>query len=933
MHHIRLFLSSPGDVTTERIIAQEVIEQIHYDPSFRGRVFIEVVAWDKPGSDTPMLATLTPQEAINQGLPKPSDCDIVIVIFWARMGTPLPEEFVKPESHRFTDPGGLAETRYLSGTEWEFVDAFEGAIEDGLPQVVVYRRTEKVLLDDESPDYPNNLIQKRRVRAFFDHFSNPDGSIRQGYNPYEQPEAFRKKLDAHLRTLLVRLLDGKTRRGEKVREKALWPRSPFPGLRAFTPEDAPIFFGRGKETDDLIERLNHSRFVAVVGASGAGKSSLVWAGLIPRLEANAIASDYTGSKDWRWLRFTPGDNPFLALADDRLEENPENIVRLADEMLADRPPWAELLLFIDQFEELLTLTAEKYRVPFARLLAAAARSERVRVVVTLRADFYHQLIAVDKSLTELLQKGSYPLGAPDDIALHEMITRPAERAGLRFEGDLDRRIVHETGGEPGTLALMAYLLDELYHRRSADGTLTVRAYEELGGVQGAIGRRAEAIFNGLDAAAQAMLPRIFHALVEVDERGTATRQRASLEQVIVNEAARRLVEAFTRARLLVRDEKAGQPIVEVAHEALLRRWERLAEWIETTQDDLRLLRQVRLAAVEWEQHGSAEAYRWPDERLQPVYQMIERLALDEQRDFNEAERDFIRREFDRLLEVLQDPDTTHQRRSRIGERLCVIGDRRKGVGLRDDGLPDIDWCKVEIEGQSSVEVDIEKIGRVTVELPFYIARYPVTYLQFQAFVEAADGINDPHWWQGLAAREEDKTLISQRFQFINHPRDSVNWYQAIAFCRWLSYRLGGTYELQQVMDWPVRLPTEAEWQLAANGGDPANVYPWGGEWDGRFANARESGLSRSTGVGMYPHGAARCRALDMAGNVWEWTLTEYGSGKSGNFGNDNTRVLRGGSWSDGGGLVRAVSRGNYPPDGRPNVNGFRVCVAAPVMGR
>ncbi|MEE8291488.1 MAG: hypothetical protein V3R80_08420, partial [Candidatus Tectomicrobia bacterium] len=127
--HLRVFLASPGDVHDERNQARAVLEGLPYDTFLRGQVTLEVVAWDKPGAGTPMLATMTPQEAIETGLPKPSECDIVIVIFWSRMGTPLPEDWVKPAAYRY-----LADTewhdldaRYLSGAEWEYVDTLQAA--------------------------------------------------------------------------------------------------------------------------------------------------------------------------------------------------------------------------------------------------------------------------------------------------------------------------------------------------------------------------------------------------------------------------------------------------------------------------------------------------------------------------------------------------------------------------------------------------------------------------------------------------------------------------------------------------------------------------------------------------------------------------------------------------------------------------------------
>jgi hypothetical protein len=332
----------------------------------------------------------------------------------------------------------------------------------------------------------------------------------------------------------------------------------------------------------------------------------------------------------------------------------------------------------------------------------------------LRADFYHQMIPISPALVELLQNGSYPLGVPDPFSLREMIVRPAERAGLQFEDGLAERIVRHTGTEPGGLALMAYVLDELYSdpHRSADGRLSSRAYDDLGGVEGAIGKRADQVFNArsLSADARNALPHVFRRLVKVDNDGTATRRRAPFEDIgrTAPEAAQELVREFTKARLLVADEEKGRPAtVEVAHEALLRKWDRLPTWIRETQNDLRLVDQVKLAAEEWDREGRQEGYRWLDERLRPLYEAIDRLAIDKEREFSPTELEFICRESDRLLEEIENPDTSHIRRNEIGERLARIADPRPGIGLRPGGLPDIDWRLVQVPGKSSVEVEIE----------------------------------------------------------------------------------------------------------------------------------------------------------------------------------------------------------------------------------
>src|SRR5512147_1320397 len=193
---LRAFLASPGDVADERALALGVLEQLQYDPLLRGRITIETVAWDKPGAGTPMLATMTPQEAIKKGLPTPADCDIVIVIFWSRIGTPLPVDWKKPDG-----------SGYLSGTEWEYLHALEAAERQGKPEVLVYRRTEKIVLDPDDLAFDEKSWQWKLVKQFFHEFENLDGSLRRGYNPYSTPEAFREQLNLHLRALVRELLE------------------------------------------------------------------------------------------------------------------------------------------------------------------------------------------------------------------------------------------------------------------------------------------------------------------------------------------------------------------------------------------------------------------------------------------------------------------------------------------------------------------------------------------------------------------------------------------------------------------------------------------------------------------------------------------------------------------------------------------------------
>ena len=701
-----------------------------------------------------------------------------------------------------------------------------------------------------------------------------------------------------------------------------WHSSPFPGLRFFTPDDAPIFFGRRREADELLDWLRQERFIAVVGASGSGKSSLVAAGVLPRLH------EIPGGQAWQWRRFTPGglgDDPFVALAArlepglerydlngraiaDKLRANGD-LASLAAMLLAHDPAEAELLLFIDQFEELFTLTQPEHRRRFIAMLARAAQSPRLRTVLTLRADFYHRCVEFPP-LAELLRTGSFTLAAPEMPALLEMITGPTAVAGLRFEDDLPGRVLRDTGSEPGSLALMAFALAELYEARQDDTTLTHAAYDSFDGVKGAIAMRAETAYSELEEAAQHALGEVFKELVEVDpERGIPTRKRAPRTRFDGSPAAQQFIERFEKARLLVGDNPdRDDAVVEVAHEALLTHWERLHRWITDCFDDLRLLWQVRLETAEWARLGRPEAHLWRHARLQPVYAMIERLHPN----LTDIEQDFIRPEAERLLEEIDDPATTHQRRAIIGELLADIGDHRPGLGLNQDGLPACVWLPVP-GGEITL---VDDVGTFTVQ-PFEISKYPVTWAQYRSFLQAEDGYRNAQWWEGLNERKDEPGEDYGKQE--NRPAENVSWYDAMAFCRWLSARLGED----------IRLPTEWEWQQATTGGEPANAYPWGEEWHDAYANIYESGLSRTTAVGLYPLGASPVEALDMSGNVWEWCLNEHEHPELVELSSDVPRVVRGGSWGHGRDFARASSRGRGYAQFRRGHVGCRVVRSSP----
>jgi hypothetical protein len=375
------------------------------------------------------------------------------------------------------------------------------------------------------------------------------------------------------------------------------------------------------------------------------------------------------------------------------------------------------------------------------------------------------------------------------------------------------------------------------------------------------------------------------------------------------------------ARLLMTSRgENNEAVVEVAHEAIFSHWPRLqqwikvnGEWIRAYGDALHLRRQIEQAAERWEKDDRHEKHLWPDERIRDVAAMVARLDLTDD-DFSESEKDFLG-PFDRdaMLEEIKLPATAHERRAAIGRRLSLLGDSRPGVGMRPDGLPDISWC--EVPGGKVVLKWVAENFHVD---PFFIAKYPVTWVQYEAFLKAEDGFYKSAWWKGCPYNFDKP---GRQFNpYTNHPAENMCWYEAVAFCRWLSDRLG--YEIM--------LPTEWQWQQAATGGDPERIYPWPGKWDNGRVNTYESELRRTTAVGMYPHGVSAVEAMDMAGNVWEWCLNEFDRPRQAGLTGKASRVLRGGSWNFSPVGARAAFRGLYPPYARVDYVGFRVVCASPI---
>jgi WD40 repeat protein/transcriptional regulator with XRE-family HTH domain len=431
---------------------------------------------------------------------------------------------------------------------------------------------------------------------------------------------------------------------------------PYRGLAAFTPQDAPWFFGRERATAALVERvferIGHGP-VMVVAPSGAGKSSLVNAGLVPALRRGGFP--VPGADRWPVVRLTPTAQPLQELLDrtakalgsdpgigvPELRERPEVLLDAVRGLCEERPGERPVrpVLLVDQFEELFTLCPdEEERLAFVRVLlalstagptAAADGPGPAAVVLGLRADFSGQCLDLPE-LARVFADGLFVLPPMTVAELRESITRPAELAGAGLEPGLVTLLLRDAGVRadardeaaaasvsPGALPLVSHALRATW-QQCAGAVLTVAGYERTGGIRGAVARTAEDVHAALHPAEQRLVRRLLTRLVHVTDGSGATRRRttraALLDRPAEAERAGAALDAFVRARLVTVD----RDTVEITHEALLQAWPRLRGWIEADRAGLLIQQQLAHAAEEWEREGRDPFALYRGPRLETV---------------------------------------------------------------------------------------------------------------------------------------------------------------------------------------------------------------------------------------------------------------------------------------------------------------------------
>ncbi len=590
---VRIFVSSPSDLDRERALIKEIVDQLaqEYLPYFR----LQAVLWEEEA--------LTAAQSFQAGLLRPSECEIVLVMLWTRLGTPLAD-----------DPYGG-----MTGTEWEFVDAVDASASDGHPEVLVYKKTTPRLVDITNTEATHEAVEdRRRLEAFFSrHFYNPDGSFRRAFRQFDSDQRLRELVEGQLRRLLNRRISAE--RGAFA-DPSSWGRSPFRPDVPFELGDEAVFVGRESETRDLVARLDEMRgtrggLVLISGPSGVGKSSLVRAGLLPRLARPYL---FPGIAACRWWvqGFTAGaadDSPLAVLAGGLLRPevlggplrgfglDRQALARLlanepavaADQIqaalaagLSDtadsaREGRTQLALVLDPLDGLLRapLRDRPETQAFSAALAELAGRDGIWIVATLRADLLRRLSGLP-SLAGLLDAAAHlPIAPPPAARIRQVMEIPARVAGIELETPEEtagRGLTEWLEAEAAALEHWPPLLEATLDALLAMGgepaggqagagaevepgashggrrQLTLAAYRELGGLLGVTLGRADALWDSLGPEARGALPRLSRALIAL-EAGPAARpapRDGDLRTLALDPSCRRLVDALVEARLV-----------------------------------------------------------------------------------------------------------------------------------------------------------------------------------------------------------------------------------------------------------------------------------------------------------------------------------------------------------------------------------------------
>jgi len=666
MEKISLFVSSPGDVLPERDAVTRVVNRINDEQN--GLLEIRDIRWENAyyGAHDTFQSQIIEAEA----------CDLVICIFWRRLGSELPPNFPKRMQNGKPFP---------SGTVYELMTALEARAQKSIPDVWVYKKSQPVADPIRDPEeMARRLRQWQALEDFWkEFFITAQGQFAAAYNWFETVEQFEATVEKNLRAWLTDKGLLLARPSWSLSESG----SPFRGLEAFDLEHERIMFGRGRLTERAVESLQRNLvsnrgFLLLIGESGSGKSSLARAGVLPRLLR--LTGEGGGRADvWRLSRMSiaAGEDPFDRLAGilyqgEALPELQQSdfptpsalgdamrrggtvavapvvtaLGRVAEAFRAkeslDRPAIARLALLLDQLEALFA-ASEPEQNRFAALIRGLVDTGLVAVVATLRSDYYVAYCRPD-DLRALKASGTaIDVPMPGAEGISDIVRNPAKAAGLTYGVDqesgeaLDDTLIHATSGRDA-LPLLQFTLEKLFEaltaRLSARGlglgnaapedlVLEPADYRALGGLEGAIGLVAEKAFRALDAKAQACLPQLVRALLRRAANGMIS-EPALKADIVKSDAMARLVDALLAARILVAETPSGETsearnaTIRFAHEAVIRGWPAVRDSVAADESFFRIREEITDAERRWREKGRQE-----DRLIAPGQPLAEARAL------------------------------------------------------------------------------------------------------------------------------------------------------------------------------------------------------------------------------------------------------------------------------------------------------------------
>jgi hypothetical protein len=683
------------------------------------------------------------------------------------------------------------------------------------------------------------------------------------------------------------------------------PPCPYPGMAPFSAAQQNLFFGREQEIRDGLARLRIHPFLALIGPSGSGKSSLVNAGIVPAL----VNPRQQGASGWSLKSMRPGSAPLA-----RLAETFARPIKELPLLCLDEPT----LLVIDQLEELFTQASASDAREFALLLAELSGKPQVKIIVTVRADFYSELMA--SPLWKLVQSNRLELAPLDPAGLRAAIVSPAEAVDVEIEHALVERLIADAAGDAGALPFLQETLIQLWEEMD-EGKLGLARYERLGenghsGLETAIARRADVTYGQLDPGQQKIAQRIFLRLVQFGEGRADLRRQLSFSQLTIRAEdesdLRSVLQKLVADRLLILsvNEHTGERLVDISHESLLNGWPQLKTWRESRREAEQARRRFET---------SAQAYLY-HERRGGLLDEVELLEVERWLASPDAAE--LGGPSDTLAELVtasrQAIEQARQREEEANQRELILERRARH---RTQALA----------------------AFLSILLLFFIAQgIHVGYLRWQT--QRAVELKPVS--EGHSVRMEITETTNERYQKCvdadactapsrhnstyfkpGHglfPVTGITMLQAYQFCEWIGRRL----------------PTRDEW-LAAATNNNTTKYPWNDDPPSYVqANLDFAGHPVAPKeVGQYSEGANNTKILDLVGNVYEWTTTcsvdnsekcEYGQEWNGRAETLPTRLyMMGGAFSS---LPSAVVKleTNASAEGSFSFLGFR-CVTGDIV--